>query len=92
MSISDTLPNNLSRQYNILQHCLVHSSECAVARSLNSRTFLWWPQCPPGGNQDHILQGFKGSKITRISTPLTLIYILKGKHACQFSTAYFSVF
>ena len=42
-SVPNTLPNNLSRQYNILQHCLMHSRECTAARTLNSRTFLWWP-------------------------------------------------
>lgn len=55
-SVSDTLPDNLSRQYNILQHCLMHGSECSAAGTLNCGTLLWWPHYPSGGNQDHILQ------------------------------------
>uniref|UniRef100_A0A2P2KA93 Uncharacterized protein n=1 Tax=Rhizophora mucronata TaxID=61149 RepID=A0A2P2KA93_RHIMU len=54
-SISDALSHNLCRQNNILQHCLMNSSEGAASRPLNSRAFLWRPQYPPGSNQDYIL-------------------------------------
>lgn len=53
--VSDAFPNDLSRMNNILKHGLVHSSKGAVSRSLSSRTFLWWPHNPSGGNENHIL-------------------------------------
>lgn len=40
-SVSYALPNNLSGQHNVFQHCLMHRSKCAAAGPLNSRSFLW---------------------------------------------------
>ena len=55
-SVSGALPNNFSRVHYIFEHCIMNSSECAGAGSLNRRAFLWWPQYPPGGKHDNILQ------------------------------------
>lgn len=63
-SVSNALPNNFSRQNNIIEHWLMHSRQCAAAWSLNSRTLLWGPQHPPGRNQDNILQDSYISQLT----------------------------
>jgi len=71
-SIPHTLSNDLSRQYNILQHCFMNSSKSSAAWTLNSRALLWWPQNPPGGNQDNILQVL--IKLKRINKKLKTWY------------------
>lgn len=54
-TVSDTFSNNLSWVNYIFKHGIMNSCECATARSLNSRAFLWWPDYPSGGNEYNIL-------------------------------------
>lgn len=77
--VSDAFPNDLSRMNNILKHGLMHSSKGAVSRSLSSRTFLWWPHNPSGGNENHILSS-SDSRLIIIATMDAIEYIA---HNCM---------
>lgn len=54
-TVSNAFSNNLSWVNYIFKHGIMNSCECASARSLNSRAFLWWPNYPSGGNEYNIL-------------------------------------